>query len=115
MHGLASVPLALTLFVLPTDAYPPPAHSQKNKVISRDLQLLTLSYEQCHVHVRLYNSQVDVEGIRTPYTLTKSQVSYSFSEVLRVGLLAYPQMRYMTDHCQATFQVLPSKQQIIGG
>ena len=109
--ALALASLILLLSLRLTEANPNLAHTQQNRAVSRDLQQLTLSYQRCHIHVVLFNGKVYIHGIHSPYTLSRIQVNCSINQP-EVGRLAYPQMRYMVDHCQATFQVLPSKRQL---
>ena len=109
MRSLTLATFTLLMLFRCTLAYPPLAQTQENKAVYKDLQQLTLAYEQCHMHIVLFNGKVDLHGIRSPYAVSRIQVNYPIFETTRVGVLAVPQMRHMIDPCQATFQVLPSK------
>ena len=112
MHTIGITPLTLTLLFYYTEAHPRLLeHARDSKVISSDLQQLTLSYRQCHVHIVLFSGDVDIHGIQPAYTITRMGGDCSDYAVIVVGGLAYPKMRHMRYNCQATFQVLPSKKQ----
>ena len=109
MHAVVIVFLTILELLARGSANPCLQQTWQYEAVSTDLQQLLLSYQRRHIHVMLYDMEVDIHGAPSPYVLTRMEENHLHNRFLKVGGLALPQMRHLLDHCQASFQVLLSK------
>ena len=113
MHAVALTILSFILLLCHVEANPRLKHTPQHKAISRNLQQLMRSYKRCHINIILYNEEVELHRTRSPYALFRTPENQSRLKPIKIGGYAFPQMRHMIDHCEATMQVLPSQRQFI--
>ena len=94
--------LALLELIAYTDAIPYLKHPWQHESVSKDLGQLSLSYQHCHIHIMLYDTEVSLHGIRTPYTVSQRGIKFA---LFKIGVLTIPKLRNMINPCQAAFQV----------
>ena len=109
MHLLALTTSFLLWLLSYVEAHLSLWNAQRYQPVSRDLQQLKGSYQNCHINIILFNEDVVLQGAHSPYAVFRIPENYSDFAPIMHGRLALPQMRHMNDHCQATMLVLPSK------
>ena len=72
--------LTLLLVLARGDAYLRLQHARQYEAVSRDLQPLSLSYKHCHINIILFDSEVDISGLHSPYCIGKYDIIFNYLE-----------------------------------
>ena len=117
MHRFYPFLNLLLLLVVPS-ASPAPVLTQlrswNDGAVEKYLRQLSNYYQHCHIHTILYDDDAPISSMENPHVVTrpKPHKTYRVRWFSSFGGWAIPSFKHMIGRCQATFQVMLTKDKL---